>query len=87
MFVFLTAKLSGRINESSFTAAALIELLHTATLVHDDVVDEWRGTELVLFVDPNVKFGHKKVGGIRCRAPKNQPGNVPETTGGSEIPF
>ena len=40
MFVFLTAKLSGRINESSFTAAALIELLHTATLVHDDVVDE-----------------------------------------------
>ncbi|MCD6565770.1 MAG: polyprenyl synthetase family protein [Bacteroidales bacterium] len=40
MFVFLTAKLSGVINESSFTAAALIELLHTATLVHDDVVDE-----------------------------------------------
>ena len=40
MFVFLTAKLFGRINESSFTAAALIELLHTATLVHDDVVDE-----------------------------------------------
>ena len=40
MFVFLTAKLSGKINESSFTAAALIELLHTATLVHDDVVDE-----------------------------------------------
>ena len=37
-------------------------------------VDEWPGTELVLFVDPNVKFGHKKVGGIRCRAPKNQPG-------------
>ncbi|MBE9511031.1 MAG: polyprenyl synthetase family protein [Bacteroidetes bacterium] len=40
MFVFLAAKLSGKINESSFTAAALIELLHTATLVHDDVVDE-----------------------------------------------
>ncbi len=40
MFVFLTAKLSGKVNESSFTAAALIELLHTATLVHDDVVDE-----------------------------------------------
>jgi octaprenyl-diphosphate synthase len=35
-----SAKLSGDINESSFTAAALIELLHTATLVHDDVVDE-----------------------------------------------
>jgi len=40
MFVFLSAKLSGDINESSFTAASLIELLHTATLVHDDVVDE-----------------------------------------------
>jgi len=40
MFVFLAAKLSGEINESSFTAASLIELLHTATLVHDDVVDE-----------------------------------------------
>ena len=40
MFVFLSAKLSGEINESSFNAASLIELLHTATLVHDDVVDE-----------------------------------------------
>lgn len=40
MFVFLAAKLSGKITGSSFTAAALIELLHTATLVHDDVVDE-----------------------------------------------
>ena len=40
MFVFLSAKLSGDINESSFTAASFIELLHTATLVHDDVVDE-----------------------------------------------
>ena len=36
-------------------------------------VDEWSGTKLVLFVDPDVKFGRKKVGGIRCRAPKNQP--------------
>ena len=36
-------------------------------------VDEWSGTKLVLFIDPNVKFGGKKVGGIRCRAPKNQP--------------
>jgi len=40
MFVFLTAKMLGNISESTFTAAALIELLHTATLVHDDVVDE-----------------------------------------------
>ncbi len=40
MFVFLSAKLSGAVNESTYRAAALVELLHTATLVHDDVVDE-----------------------------------------------
>ncbi len=40
MFVFLSAKLVGEINESTYRAAALVELLHTATLVHDDVVDE-----------------------------------------------
>lgn len=40
MFVFLSAKVHGEINESSYRAAALIELLHTATLVHDDVVDD-----------------------------------------------
>ncbi|HMD00698.1 MAG TPA: polyprenyl synthetase family protein [Ferruginibacter sp.] len=40
MFVFLSAKLTGTINESTYRAAALVELLHTATLVHDDVVDE-----------------------------------------------
>ncbi|MEO8770987.1 MAG: polyprenyl synthetase family protein [Ferruginibacter sp.] len=40
MFVFLSAKLHGEINESTYRAAALVELLHTATLVHDDVVDE-----------------------------------------------
>ena len=40
MFVFLTAKMFGEITDKSYRAAALIELLHTATLVHDDVVDE-----------------------------------------------
>ncbi len=40
MFVFLSAKLCGTVNESTYRAAALVELLHTATLVHDDVVDE-----------------------------------------------
>jgi len=40
MFVFLSAKLCGDITESSYRAASLIELLHTATLVHDDVVDD-----------------------------------------------
>jgi len=40
MFVFLSAGLTGEVNESTFRAASLIELLHTATLVHDDVVDD-----------------------------------------------
>ncbi|MBI2721861.1 MAG: polyprenyl synthetase family protein [Bacteroidetes bacterium] len=40
MFVFLSAQNVGEINESTYRAAALIELLHTATLVHDDVVDD-----------------------------------------------
>ncbi|HXC05276.1 MAG TPA: polyprenyl synthetase family protein [Bacteroidia bacterium] len=40
LFVFLTAQASGGITESTHRAAALIELLHTATLVHDDVVDD-----------------------------------------------
>lgn len=40
MFVFLSAKLCGEVNDSTYRAAALIELLHTATLVHDDVVDD-----------------------------------------------
>jgi octaprenyl-diphosphate synthase len=40
MFVFLSAKLHAPINESTYRAASLVELLHTATLVHDDVVDE-----------------------------------------------
>jgi octaprenyl-diphosphate synthase len=40
MFVFLCARLCGQINEASFRGASLIELLHTATLVHDDVVDD-----------------------------------------------
>lgn len=41
MFVFLSAKLfNPNVNESTYRAAALVELLHTATLVHDDVVDD-----------------------------------------------
>lgn len=40
MFVFLSAGTCGTINDSTYRGAALIELLHTATLVHDDVVDE-----------------------------------------------
>lgn len=40
IFVFLSAKICGDISESTFRAASLVELLHTATLVHDDVVDD-----------------------------------------------
>ena len=40
LLVFLTAKLNGKVSETTFVAATFIELLHTATLVHDDVVDE-----------------------------------------------
>ncbi|HYG15142.1 MAG TPA: polyprenyl synthetase family protein [Bacteroidia bacterium] len=40
MFVLFTAKMAGGITESTHRGAALVELLHTATLVHDDVVDD-----------------------------------------------
>ena len=40
MFVFLSAGVTGKISESTYRGASLIELLHTATLVHDDVVDD-----------------------------------------------
>lgn len=40
MFVFLSAGVCGEVTEATYRGAALIELLHTATLVHDDVVDD-----------------------------------------------
>ena len=40
LFVLLSAKLCGSINDSAYRAASLVEILHTATLVHDDVVDD-----------------------------------------------
>ena len=40
MFVFLSAKLFGKFKDDTYRAASMIELLHTATLVHDDVIDE-----------------------------------------------
>ena len=40
MFVFLAAKICGDINDSTYDGASLVEMLHTATLVHDDVVDD-----------------------------------------------
>lgn len=40
MFIFLTAKMLGEMNDKAYDAASLVELLHTASLVHDDVVDD-----------------------------------------------
>jgi octaprenyl-diphosphate synthase len=40
MFIFLSAKMVGEVTEDTYVAASLVELLHTATLVHDDVVDD-----------------------------------------------
>ena len=40
MFLLLTAKMLGKVEERTYEAASLVELLHTATLVHDDVVDD-----------------------------------------------
>ena len=40
ILVFLSAKACGEVNKSTFRAATLVEILHTATLIHDDVVDD-----------------------------------------------
>src|ERR1700753_1275262 len=59
MFVLLSAKLCGPVNDAAYRAASLVELVHTATLVHDDVVDESlerRGFFLALAVWENKKF-------------------------------
>lgn len=39
--------------------------------------DDWIGKKIVLYRDPNVSFAGKLVGGIRCRAPRNQPAQQP----------
>jgi octaprenyl-diphosphate synthase len=40
MFIFLSAKMCGGVTDATYVGASLIEILHTATLVHDDVVDD-----------------------------------------------
>lgn len=40
LFIFLSAKMLGKVNDQTYVASSLVELLHTATLVHDDVVDD-----------------------------------------------
>jgi octaprenyl-diphosphate synthase len=51
LLVFLSAKINGNINESTYVAATFIELLHTASLVHDDVVDDAHERRGVLSVN------------------------------------
>jgi octaprenyl-diphosphate synthase len=51
LLVFLSAKLNGNINEASYVAATMIELLHTASLVHDDVVDDAQERRGVLSIN------------------------------------
>lgn len=64
LLVFLSAKLSGGVTDATYHGAALVELLHTATLIHDDVVDKaerrrgvfsvnalWKNKVAVLFGD------------------------------------
>lgn len=79
MLVFLSARLNGDATDASYTAAALIELLHTATLIHDDVVDEtyqrrgffsinalWRSKIAVLVGDYYLSVG------LSCALKNNQ---------------
>ncbi|MDY6436962.1 MAG: polyprenyl synthetase family protein [Bacteroidales bacterium] len=56
-FVFLAAKCFGQVNESAYRAATFIELLHSATLIHDDVVDD--ASERRGFASINAMFKNK----------------------------
>ena len=51
LLVFLTAGLNGKITEATYVAATMIELLHTASLVHDDVVDDAQERRGVLSIN------------------------------------
>ena len=57
ILVFLTAHILGNINERTFRGAAMVELLHTATLVHDDVVDRAETRRGLLSI--NAKWNNK----------------------------
>jgi hypothetical protein len=51
-----------------------------AGICKSEETDNWVGHKIVLYDDPNVSFGGKLVGGIRVRAPRNQPVPVAKTT-------
>ena len=85
MFVFLTAKMmsnNGCVNEKVFRAASIIELIHTATLIHDDVVDS--SDLMVTDADAQVilqAFGQKKQAEAAAKQQEEQAamyGNVQE---------
>jgi hypothetical protein len=58
-----------------------------AHIFGSDDTDDWTGKKLVLYTDPNVSYGGKLVGGIRVRAPKNQPKAAPVAVTADDIPF
>lgn len=63
-----------------------------AAMTGSEDSEDWYGKKVVLYHDPNVSFGGKLVGGIRCRAPRNQPKAaipepVREVDDDSSIPF
>jgi len=49
-----------------------------ASIIGSEEADDWVGHKIVLYRDPNVSFGGKLVGGIRCRAARNQPATKPK---------
>ena len=55
------------------------------TGVTDNFETGWIGKQIVIYDDPNVSFGGKRVGGIRCRAPRIKPGQV-QTPQAPEVP-
>ena len=57
-----------------------------AKAMNSDEVETWTGKQIVLYEDPNVSYGGKLTGGIRCRAPKQntQSGNVQPQKGNDE---
>lgn len=48
-----------------------------AGITKSEETDNWRGHKIVIYDDPNVSFGGRVVGGIRVRAPRNQPAPAP----------
>jgi hypothetical protein len=49
-----------------------------AQIVKSEETDDWTGHKIVLYSDPSISFGGKLVGGIRVRAPRNQPAAAPK---------